>query len=716
MSGLLIRVALLAALALPALAQAQSKAADAALLVADQVLVENENRLVATGNVEALYDGNRLTASRIAYDRTTDRLSIEGPLRITTPDGVVLISDGAELDRNLENGLLRGARMVLNEQLQLASVEARRVNGRYTQLSRVAVTSCQVCGSARAPLWQIRAKRVIHDQEARQLYFDDAQFRILDVPVFYIPRLRLPDPTLDRAPGFLIPELRSSTLLGFGIKMPYFIPLGDHADLTLTPYVSTVTRTLEYRLRRAFRTGDLEINGAFSEDTVLTGGTRGFVFADGSFALPRDYQLRFNIQAVSDPGYLSDYDVDDTDRLESALTVERAKRDRFFGATLVHFESLRDTEDNATQPTIVTDLRQERRWFPTWGGEIRLNAVAHAHYRYSDLDIDGPDDDTDIDGRDVTRVNLGLAYLNRWTLAGGLRMGVNAQVLADAYRIRQDSTMAPTSRALGVSSSVELRWPFVRQGARGGRSLVEPIAQISWTGGTRDRVPNDESTRVEFDEGNLLALSRFPAADRRERGFVGTLGLRWSHLAPTGWSSSLTLGRVWREDFDGDLSASSGLAGDTSDWLIAGQMDLPNGLGFTARGLLRSDLGFSKAEARGAWTTDRWGVAATYVLLAADAQEDRASALSEWNFNGSYNLTPNWTTSASWRYDLEADTLARSGLRLDYRNECVEVGFSVSRRFASSINVEPSTNFGLTVALKGFSTGGSAKEYRRTCS
>lgn len=712
----LFHLVFLCAVALPVLLSAQTQSRDAALLVADQVLVEDQNRLIATGNVEALYDGNRLTAARIAYDRTTDRLTIDGPVRITTTDGIVLVADGADLDRSLENGLLRGARMVLDAQLQLASVEARRVGGRYTQLSKVAITSCQVCGTGRAPLWQIRARRVVHDQEERQLYFDGAQLRILDVPVFYIPRLRLPDPTLARAQGFLIPELRSSTLLGFGIKTPYFIPLGDHADLTLTPYLSTVTRTLEYRIRRAFRTGDLEIKGAFGEDTVLSGQTRGYLFAEGGFALPQDYRLTFNIQAVSDPSYLSDYDVDDTDRLESALTVERVRRDRYFGASLLHYESLRDTEDNATQPTIVTDLRQEQRWFPRWGGELRLNTIAHAHYRYSDLDIDGPDADSEIDGRDVTRLNLGLAYLNRWTLTGGIRMGVTAQVLADAYRIRQDSTMDPSSTALTSSAAVELRWPWVRSEGSGARNLIEPVAQLGWTGGTRKAVPNDESTRVEFDEGNLLALSRFPAVDRRERGLVGTVGLRWLHQAPSGLSSSLTLGRVWRDTVDGDFSDSSGLSGDTSDWLIAGHVDLANGLGFTARGILDSDLDIAKAEARGAWTTDRWGINATYVLLAADAQEDRAAALSEWNFAGTYNLTRFWTASASWRYDLEADALARSRLRLDYRNECVEVGFSVSRRFATSTNVEPSTNFGLTVALKGFSTGGSAKEYRRTCS
>merc|ERR1712034_213433 len=151
------------------------------------------------------------------------------------------------MEEGLRNGLLSGARMVMDDQLQLAAVEAQRVGGRYTQLSRVAVTSCQVCGRNETPLWQIRADRVIHDQDARQLYFEGAQLRVLDVPILWVPQLRLPDPTLERARGFLTPTLRSTSLLGTGLRLPYFIPIGDHQDLTLTPYLSSETRTLEAR-------------------------------------------------------------------------------------------------------------------------------------------------------------------------------------------------------------------------------------------------------------------------------------------------------------------------------------------------------------------------------------------------------------------------------------------------------------------------------------
>ena len=709
-------LALCLALLLAALPARAQETSPPALLLADSVLVTNDGRLIAEGNVEALHDGNRLTARRIVYNRDTDSLSVEGPLRLTDTAGNVLVSDGAELDAGFRNGLLRGARMVLDEQLQLAAVEARRVDGRYTQLSRVAVTSCQVCGADDVPLWQIRAARVIHDQDARQIYFDQAQLRVLDVPVFYLPRLRLPDPTLKRARGFLIPTLKSTTLLGFGIKVPYFIPLGDHADLTLTPYVSPVTRTLEYRIRRAFRHGEVEVNGAFSTDTLQRDEVRGYLFADGRFDVARGYTLSFDIETVSDASYLSDYDYADKDRLDSALQVERVTRDRYTHAGLYHFESLRATEDNATQPTIVGDLSHERRVALRDGGELRFAAELHGHYRYSDRDTDGPDDDTIVDGRDVLRLSAQAGYVNRWTLPGGLRAGVEAMLWADAQQTRQDSTYTENVTRLTPAARAELRWPLAKTAPDGARILLEPIAQIGWIGGDRRHIANDESTRVEFDEGNLLALSRFPAADRRERGTLGVLGLRWLREDPRGWSAGLTLGRVWKDSADPDLSQSSGLSRDASDWLIAGQLRLPNGLALTARGLLDDDLDFSKAEARASLSRGRLDLDATYVLLIQDPDEDRDSALSEWNFSGAYQLRRNWTASTSWRYDLAADQFARAGLGLDYRNECVEVGFSVSRRFASSTNVEPSTNFGLTVALKGFSTGGSAREYRRSCS
>ena len=225
---------------LPGLVQAQM----AATLVADSVVVTSGGEaLIADGNVEVFFDGTRMSARRITYDQSSDRLIVEGPVFIVAPDGTILAADAAELDPQLENGILQGARLVLDQQLQLASNQIDRVDGRYTQLYQVAATSCQVCADGETPLWEIRARRVVHDQDERQLYFDDAVFRVVGIPILYLPQMRLPDPTLQRATGLLTPRIPSNDSLGTGIKLPYFIRLGDHRDLTLTPYLSTSSPT-----------------------------------------------------------------------------------------------------------------------------------------------------------------------------------------------------------------------------------------------------------------------------------------------------------------------------------------------------------------------------------------------------------------------------------------------------------------------------------------
>ncbi|MFP7571524.1 LPS-assembly protein LptD [Marivita sp. S2033] len=704
------------ALILSPSASAQS---DDVVLLADSVLVqEGGDKLIATGNVEALSGGMRMTAATVIYDRATNTLDIQGPIRITDPEGNILTATQAELDQGFQNGLLDSARFVLDEQLQIASARAARVDGRYTAMSQIAATSCQVCGSDDPPLWAIRASRVVHDAEERQIYFDDAQLRVLGVPVFYIPHMRLPDPTLKRARGFLIPELKTSSLLGFGIKLPYFIPIGDHADLTLTPYLSSITRTLELRYRQAFRTGDLKINGAVSRDTLLDDDLRGLLFAEGAFSLPRDFRLTFDIEAVTDDAYLNDYNNDfKKDRLDSAITLSRTKRDSFFSTGAIHYESLTDGENNATQPTIIGNLRYSRRFFPKRvGGEVRLGFDLHGHYRYSDLDIDSSDSDNVVDGRDVARANLDLSWRDRWTLPGGLRAGAVAKVSVDRFLVRQDAVAEGDYTEVTPAGSLELRWPWTRTDQNGARVLLEPVAQVGWIGGERTGVPNDESTRVEFDEGNLLSLSRFPVADRRERGLIGAAGLRWMREDPDGWRAALTVGRVWREDLDGDVSRSSGLDSETSDWLVSGQFSHTTGIQLLARGLYDMvDSRFTKAEMRANLNRERYALGASYILLTTDAAEDRADAQSQWRLNARYNVDRHWTATSNTRYDIAEGQFLHAGLGAEYRNECVVVDFSVSRSFASSSNLNPSTDFGLTVALTGFSTGGSGKEYRRSC-
>jgi LPS-assembly protein len=687
---------------------AQDEEEPPALLVADSIVVTPDNELIAEGNVEMRYDGRVLRAARVIYNQESDSLRLEGPLRAEDSQGAVLVASAAEVDAGLRNGVLRGARLVLDRQLQLAAVQLARVEGRYSVLSRAAVTSCRICADGSAPLWEIRARRVVHDTLERQLYLDGAQLRVLDVPVGYIPKLRLPDPTLERARGFLFPSLRSTTKLGTGLKLPYFIPIGRHRDLTLTPYLSAETTTLEYRYRQAFARGDVQIDGAVTRDSLRSGQTRGYLFLEGAFDIGRDYDLSFDLELTSDEAYLRDYGYSGKSRLDSAAALTRVSRDRLTRAELIHYHTLRDDEDDATQPGVVLDGVHTTRHFPAMGGEVRLSARVHGHYRFSD---------DDVTGRDVYRASTEALWRESWLLGGGAKLALQTGLAVDAVRNLQDSTSAEQDASAAPFVAATLRYPLVASGALGTQYSLEPVAQLSWTGGDRLETANDESTRSELDEGNLLALSRFSTTDRRERGAALALGLRWGVIAPSGWRSTLSVGRVLREERQPDFSPSSGLSARNSDWLVAAEIGNATGLDLIARAMIDPETArINRGEARTRWSNAVVDLTATYLLLPEDAVEARSDVVSEWSFDGGYQVSRHWRASASWHYDIAQDRSSSGALGLEYQNECVVARFEADRDFADSDNLDPTTTFGLTVELKGFATGGDAGGYLRQCS
>lgn len=678
-----------------------------AILVADQVVITPERQLIAEGNVEAFQGETRLTASRIIYDDATGKMTIEGPIRIDEGDGIIVLANAAEMDRGLQNGLLTGARMVFEQQLQLAALQMTRVGGRYTQLYKTAVTSCHVCENGKPPLWQIRARTVTHDQEERQLYFEDATLRVLDVPIFYFPGMRLPDPTLERATGFLIPSFRTTTQLSTGIYIPYFIRIGDSKDLTITPYLSTKTRTLGLRYRQAFRNGGIEFNGAFTRDDLYEGEDRGYLFGEGGFDFANDYRLEFDIKTVSDNAYLYDYGLEDLDRLRSQISLDQIRRDSAFYTDLIHYSTLRDSDNESELPTRIGDIIYQKRFFPTAiGGEVRVTADGHAHYRSSD---------TDVLGRDIARFTADVNWRKNWILGNGLRADWEMGVAVDRFKVEHDSNYPPNATLTTPRAALTLSYPMTKTAASGAVHYLNPVMQLGWADVHGPDVPNDESTFVEFDQGNLLALSRFPSPDRREEGSALVLGVNWARYGTDGWNAFATVGQVFRKTAIDDFSTTSGLSGTSSDLLLAGQIRMDAGLSLTARGLLSGDFDFNKAEFRGDWLSERTVISGSYIWLGIDADENRTSEVSEFWFDGSYRVDDYWTASANLRYDIADDTATRAGIGLVYQNECVTIDLSLNRSFTSSSSVEPTTDFGFTIALSGFSVDNGAEKYRRSC-
>jgi LPS-assembly protein len=684
---------------------AQNSATQNAALLADSVSFIG-TQLIATGNVEVHYDDIRLSAGRIIYDRASGALSIEGPIYLSqSGSDTVVLASAAELSSDLRNGILTSARLVIDQQFQLAAASMERIDGRYTRLSRTVSSTCKICEGSSVPLWQIRASEVIHDSQARQLYFTDAQFRLWDVPVFFLPRLRLPDPTLERATGFLVPVFWNSSTLGTGIQVPYFVTLGDHKDLTITPFLATQARSLDLRYRQAYRNGMLEINGAVGTDDT-DNGLRGYAFVDGQWDIRNDLQFGIDLRATSDISYLLDYDVYGGDRLTSRLWLERYGADTAFDAQLIHIRTLRDSEVaiEDTLPFLLSDASYKYVFSPeTLGGTAWVELSAFGSYRTSD---------TDIDGMDVLRISAETGWKDSAIWGPGIRVDGQVSAVVDAYSIWQNSNYEEQVGRVTPAAQLRLSYPFERTTRTGAHQTIEPIVQLSWSQSYGSDVPNSDSILTEFDAGNFLALSQFSGNDRRGFGARGAVGVKFSHQGQD-LSYGVTVGRIIARESDPDYTVVSGLSGATSDLLIDAYAQLGNNLNVGSRALLDTDMSINKWETRLDLLRTRYSLGLVHSYVQADADEDRDTDLSELSLDSTIKLNGAWTATADYRYDFNEMKAASAGLELEYSNECARVRLGVSRRYTDTASLDPTINYSISVGLGAF--GNQKSSSQATC-
>lgn len=683
-----------------------------ATLVADRLFIEGAERLVAEGNVEMLLRNARLQANRVVYDRATDTLTVEGPIVLSQGEETVILAEQAELAGNLETGLIRSARVVFDQQLQIAAGSVVRRDERFTEMTAVVASSCEVCSETATPLWDIRARRIIHDDEELQIYFEGARFSLFGLPVLYIPRLRVPDPRLERATGLLSPQFSVESGHGFGLRAPYFIVLGPDRDLLLTPYISVQgTRALEARYRQAFATGMLEFGGLVARDTIRPDETRAAGFASGSFALGRGYALRFNLVHPSDKRVLEDYGRGAA-RLTNDVTVERVERDLRIRAQALRFRSLRLDDVMSRPPNAVGQGVFERRFdMPGIGGIGGARLEAHAHERKLWDDALGPPLP-----RQSGRFSLDLDWRRDAVLPGGIIGTAGLHLGLDHFELSQTEGRFPNSDTrLTPNLMAELRWPLVRGGAGGEAQVIEPVVQVIWGRDRAGRVPNEASRMPELDEGNLFSFDRFAGRDEREAGLRANLGLNWTLYDPAGWSSTLTLGRIWRARDLEQFSDASPLSGSTSDWLVAASFDTMHGLQISNRSLFSSDLHLQRTALELDWSGELYTLSTSYMRIQRDPDEGRARTASEWRMDAVRRVDDTWTARVGWRYDVEQRRTAHTTFGLDYENECLRMRFEVERQFASPSTPSALTSLGLSVDVLGVG-GNPGRARRQACS
>lgn len=667
-------------------------------LVADSIEYDNNTGIVvASGNVEVYYGERTLTAERIVYNSRTERISAQGNIVLRDPEGSTVFADVADLDVDLVDGLIEGARSVIgrNTTAKLAAVEAQRVEDRYNALSKAVYSPCEVCAENPTPLWRIRARRVIHDEEAKIVHYEDAYFDVFGVPVLYLPYFQHPDPSIDRASGFLIPT-PSSGNFGFGLRIPYYVVIDEQSDITFQPFFTTEDGSfMDVVYRRAFRSGNLTFRGSGGGSGFLGEGVKfeGHVDTQGLFSfndLDQGAQWGWDIKFASDDDYLRFFEISNEDRLVSELFLRNYWEDGFYEITGIYFQSLRDEEPAGDIPRVLPDVTLRREFqLPTVGGELGLFADTQTLFRN--------------EGTDTTRISLGADWEREWITPQGLALRGFAELRGDLFLSFSDAGSGQDDTALRLAplAGVEARYPLIWEQESGSAHIIEPVVQFIAApfGGNGDDIPNEDSQQTEFDELNLFDTSHFSGLDGFEEGPRFNLGMRYERLSADGLRFDATVGRSVSFTDSDEFLEGTGLEGELSDWVTSWSAGYKGFVNLRHRMRFSGGGDISRNEVFGDFSFGPAFFRAGYVFLEESPFVTASTDREEVTALASVQVTPEWRVASYMQRDLEEREFVEIGGTVSFANECCAIDLFIRRRFTESENTPASTSFGLQLRL-----------------
>jgi LPS-assembly protein len=335
------------------------------------VFDKDKNTVSAVGNAQLYYEGRILEADRVTYDRNTKRVFAEGHAKLTDERGDVTYASKFDLTEDFRNGFIESVEAISTDKTRMTAPRAERSEGDITVFDEGTYTACEPCKDhpERPPLWQVRAARVIHNQQTHVIYYEDAWMEIAGVPIAYLPFFSAPDPTVNRLSGFLTPHYTNGLYLGSGIGIPYFFNLAPNYDVTVDEtYLTTqgLFNDIEWRHRLETGAYNIRATGIFQQDSgaFLPGpygaGSREFrgsLESVGKFYINEQWKYGWDITVLSDKFYYNDYKIKTTDLSNYYFqdvvsdVYLRGQGDRgFFDLSGYRFEGLTEYDFDKQQP------------------------------------------------------------------------------------------------------------------------------------------------------------------------------------------------------------------------------------------------------------------------------------------------------------------------------------------------------------------------------
>lgn len=474
----------------------------------------------ADGDVDIHYQNLRLRADHVEYNSVTSEARARGRVRFDSESQTL---EGTEARFNLRTGhgtftaargTIRAVRLsnrnvlVSQNPFTFEAQEVERLDARTYVIRRAWVTVCR----PDHPTWKFYTSRATVNIE-RKASLRSANFRLLGVPVLYLPYASVPVGKHLRQSGFLAPEIGNSTRKGFVLGEAFYWAPVPWADATVG---------LQLLSRRGW-SQNIEMRVHPAEDvrawySFYGVNDRGLRDAGGVRQPQGGHESRFGLDATLPGGWRAVADVNTltslTFRLAFAETFAQAVNsevrstafvtNNFRGFSL-NFHASNYKNFLTLSPETTVKLRAApgarfgsveqapwKRWPVYFGFDVFADGV---HREDPQLETSALVQRAEV----APRVTIPL----RWGPWLGVTPTFAVRVTRYGQHILSGTVVGDSVRRTTGEVTVDLRPPpFVREWTRGAvrwKHVIEPKAVYRYVNGV-----NDFGRFLRFDENDTL--------------------------------------------------------------------------------------------------------------------------------------------------------------------------------------------------------------------
>ena len=712
---------------------------------------QDDNIIEATGNVVAKnQEGKQISSDKIIYNKKTQQLSTFGNSKFTDEKGGTLFAESFEY--NLEKKIISAEKKVkfidkekntyyfsklnaddkfdeiigfdinadLNKQNLKSgdkfnefieprfSGKSASIKNNITIVKDARFTTCKKTNETDGcAYWNLNAGELIHDKEQKKITYKNASLDLNNVPVLYLPYFAHPDPTVKRESGFLPPTLANlGGDIGSTIKIPYFYPVSQSADFTVSPvYYFKQHPLLLGEYREKFKNGDISLEGGFTQGykevtTTKTDGSRHHLYGNLNLIFSDKILdqtiLNAKVQQVNNPTYLRVNKINSTNdgfkknlikeddtKLTNEINLNSFGKTENLNIKAATYRDISVTKNSDQYSYLLPELSYSKYNLFN-DNNLSLNSIFKSQNTNTNQNKSTFINNLDYSTQDFYNNNLGIGYKFLTKIN-------NINYYSD-YKTPNQNLNSQINPVVGFDTSL----PFAKINKDTEQYIIPRILTRYAPGKMTNATTNDTTLNTD----NIFSMNRMNSDELIEKDLSFNLGADWiwqekktNNKEPE--KATISVGQVLKLNKDLDMPTKSSLQKSNSDIVSKINYLSPKNFDVTLKSTFDNQLNH---------------------VYYNDFTFKKNFTSSEVNFNfyeknshigneryAKANVTSYITDSTKLKIEsdrnLKTDLTNSHKLGIENENECIRYGFYLQKNYSTDKDLKPATSvyFGVTL-------------------